>query len=72
MLDIIPVTEQEAVTLKDELYLSGDIIDRENLLHDLQLHLKKVSAINPSADFNRAPMTRIKDITMDLLTLYLG
>lgn len=58
--------------LKDELYLSGDIIDRENLLHDLQLHLKKVSAINPSADFNRAPMTRIKDITMDLLTLYLG
>lgn len=57
---------------RDELYLSGDIIDRENLTKDLQLHIRKVSAINPAADFNRAPMTAIKGITMDLLTLYLG
>jgi hypothetical protein len=57
---------------KDELYLSGDIIDREALMQQLQLHLRKTSVINPSADFNRAPMTNIKGITMDLLTLYLG
>lgn len=57
---------------RDELYLSGDIIDREVLMQQLQLHLRKTSVINPSADFNRAPMTNIKDITMDLLTLYLG
>ncbi len=57
---------------KDELYLSGDIIEREKLIPDLQLHLRKVSAINPAADFNRAPMTAIKGITLDLVTVYLG
>lgn len=57
---------------KDELYLSGDIEDRETLMHDLLLHVRKVTTINPAADFNRAPMTAIKGITMDLLTLYLG
>ncbi len=58
--------------LKDELYLSGDIKDREQLLPELQQHVKKVTVINPSADFNRAPMTAIKGITFDLLSLYLG
>ncbi len=58
--------------LKDELYLSGHIKDRDGLLPDLQQHVKKVTVINPSADFNRAPMTAIKGITFDLLTLYLG
>ncbi len=58
--------------LKDELYLSGDIPDRATLLSEVQLHVKKVATINPSADFNRAPMTAIKGITFDLLTLYLG
>lgn len=57
---------------KDELYLSGDIMDRQKLMADLQQHLRKVSAINPAADFNRAPMTAIKGITLDLVTLYLG
>lgn len=57
---------------KDELYLSGDIPEREKLMADLQQHLRKVSAINPAADFNRAPMTAIKGITLDLMTLYLG
>lgn len=57
---------------KDELYLSGDIIDRETLVQQLLAHLRKVTVINPSADFNRAPMTKIQGITMDLLTLYLG
>ncbi|MBM6993130.1 MAG: DUF3822 family protein [Prevotella sp.] len=57
---------------KDELYLSGDILEREKLLPDLQQHLRKVSAINPAADFNRAPMTAIKGITLDIVTMYLG
>ena len=57
---------------KDELYLSGDIIEREELIAELQAHLRKVMTINPAADFNRAPMTAIKGITFDLLTLYLG
>jgi hypothetical protein len=57
---------------KDELYLSGDIVERDMLMEQLLLHIRKASVINPSADFNRAPMTSIKGITMDLLTLYLG
>lgn len=57
---------------KDELYLSGDIIGRDTLVPELQLHIRKITTINPAADFNRAPMTNIKGITLDLLTLYLG
>lgn len=57
---------------KDELYLSGDIADRDKLMEGLLLHIRKTTAINPTADFNRAPMTSIKGITLDLLTLYLG
>lgn len=57
---------------RDELYLSGDIPDRDALLRDLLLHIRKATVINPAADFNRAPMTSIKGITLDLLTLYLG
>lgn len=58
--------------LKDELYLSGDITDRDTLIADLQQHVRKVTAINPAADFNRAPMTAIRGITFDLLALYLS
>lgn len=58
--------------LKDELYLSGDILNREELLPELQKNIKKVAVINPTADFNRAPMTAIKGITLDLLALYLS
>ena len=57
--------------LRDELYLSGAIPDRERLMAELQQHLRKATVINPSADFNRAPMTNIKGMTLDLITLYL-
>lgn len=57
---------------KDELYLSGDIAEQETLMQDLAQHIRKASLIKPSADFNRAPMTKVEGITMDLLTLYLG
>ena len=58
--------------LKDELYLSGAIVDHGQLTAALQQHVKKVSTINPGADFNRAPMTAIRGIPFDLLALYLG
>ena len=58
--------------IKDELYLSGAIVDHGQLTAALQQHVKKVSTINPGADFNRAPMTAIRGIPFDLLALYLG
>ncbi len=56
---------------KDELYLSGNIPDKEQLLQEVKAYVEKVSTVNAAADFNRAPMTAIKGITFDLLTLYL-
>lgn len=56
---------------KDELYLTGNIPDKELLTNELKAYVEKVTIINPAADFNRAPMTAIKGITFDLLTLYL-
>lgn len=56
---------------KDELYLSGDIPDREWLLEALHRYMRKAFAINPSADFNRAPITQVKGMPLDLMTLFL-
>lgn len=57
---------------KDELYLAGNLPDTSALVSGLKKYIEKVSVINPSADFNRAPMTHIKGITFDIITLYLG
>jgi hypothetical protein len=65
--------------LKDELHLVGDLLqndqavlqqDRDLLLGELKRFLQKVYVINPSADFNRAPITEIKNIPYDLQTLF--
>lgn len=56
---------------KDELYLSGNIYDRNELLTGLKQYIRTVVTVNPSADFNRAPMTRINGITFDIITLYM-
>lgn len=57
---------------KDELYLSGALEAHSGLADSLRLYVEKVSVINPSADFNRAPLTQVRGITFDLLALYLS
>lgn len=57
---------------KDELHLVGNIPDKDWLLYNSKLYIQKVLALNPSAEFNRAPITEIKGIPFDLLTLYLN
>ena len=52
----------------DELHLVGDI--SEELVTELRRYLKNVYVINPSADFNRAPATKIKGMPFDLITLF--
>lgn len=54
----------------DELHIVGDIPEREWLLTELRKYLQNAYVINPSADFNRAPVTEIKGMPYDLQTLF--
>ncbi len=57
---------------QDELHLVGSVPDREWLLYNAKLYVRRTLILNPSAEFNRSPITEIKDIPFDLLTLCLG
>lgn len=57
---------------QDELHLLGNIPDKDWLLYNIKLYIKKVLTLNPAAEFNRAPITEIKGIPFDLLTLYMN
>ena len=61
----------------DELHLVGDIFrggnaggEHDELLVELHKYLQKVYVINPSAEFNRAPVTEFKNMPFDLQALY--
>lgn len=54
----------------DEIYLLGDIIEREWLTEELKRYLKRAYVINPSSDFNRSPVTEIKGMPFDLMTYF--
>lgn len=57
---------------RDELFLVGDIPDKDNLLEALRLYVSVVIVMNPSALFNRAPLTQIPGVTFDLMATYLS
>lgn len=57
---------------QDELHLVGSIPDKDWLLYNSKLYIKKVFALNASAEFNRASITEIPGMPFDLLTLYLS
>ena len=54
----------------DELHLVGDLPDEEALLNEAHQFIKRVFYINPSGEFNRAPVTRIAGMPYDMMTLY--
>ena len=54
----------------DELHLVGDIPERDQLLEEAQKFVKRVFYINPSGEFNRAPVTQIKGMPYDMMTLF--
>ncbi len=56
---------------RDELHLLGDIPDRENLREELHAYVRNVFMLNPSAEFNRAPVTQVEGLPYDLITLYM-
>jgi hypothetical protein len=55
---------------KDELHIFGALPEKEALTENLKKYVRKVYPINPAAEFNRAPITQIKDLPFDLLTLF--
>ena len=57
---------------QDELNLIGAVPDKEWMLYNIKLYIRKAFHLNPGAEFNRAPITEIKGIPFDLLALYLS
>lgn len=53
----------------DELHIMGDVPDENTVLDELRKYLQKVYVVNPVADFNQHPVTSIKGVPYDLLTL---
>ena len=67
---------------RDELHLAGDILqpegqrvarssEHDELLKEAQKFVKRVFYINPSGEFNRAPVTQIKGMPYDMMTLFI-
>lgn len=57
---------------KDELHVVGDVPDKDWFMHNIKLYIQRAYLLNPAAEFNRAPLTEIKNIPFDLLALYLS
>lgn len=52
---------------KDELYFVGNIADSDALRTELKKYVVNAFRINPTAEFNRAPITQIPQATYDLM-----
>lgn len=57
--------------LNDELHLVGDIPDKDEMKTALLHYVKKTYIVNPVADFNRAPITQIRHLPYDMMTLFI-
>lgn len=57
---------------KDELYLVGEISDPEGVRAELRKYVQNVFQKNPSAEFNRAPVTQVQNITYDIVCHVMG
>lgn len=55
----------------DEMFLCGDIPDREWLLEAMRNYVQKVFVVNVAADFNRSPITRMPGMPLDMMLMYL-
>ncbi len=55
---------------RDELHLVGELPARDELMQELHTFIQNVYVVNPKAEFNRAPITEIKNLPYDLLTYF--
>ena len=58
--------------LEDELHLSGNIPGREEFIGNAGKYVKRVFTVNPSGEFNRAPVTQITGMPYDMMLVYLN
>ena len=58
--------------MRDELFLLGDIPEKDNLLKALRIYVQMVAVINAAASFNNVPLTQEKGITFDMITALLA
>lgn len=56
---------------RDELHLAGEVPDKDSLMQELRAFIQNVYVINPKAEFNRAPITEIKNLPYDLMTHFI-
>ncbi len=54
----------------DALYIAGDRNNKDEIKDAFKKYLKNVFCVNASADFNRAPATKVEGMEYDLMTLY--
>ena len=67
---ILYIWKQLALDSKrDELYLLGEYAEMESLRNELKQYVMCTYPINPSAEFNRAPVTRLSQATYDIVCL---
>ena len=55
----------------DEMYLVGTIPDKDWISEALHRYVRNMYVINPTAEFNRAPITQIKNLPFDLITYFM-
>ena len=55
-------------TEHDELHLVGDIPEQEGLIQELKRYIQKAYVVNPAADFQDSPVTKIAGMPYDLMT----
>lgn len=53
--------------LSDDLFFMGRIAQREQFTNEMKKYLRRVYYINPTADFNRAPVTNILNMPFDMM-----
>lgn len=56
---------------RDELHLTGQMSDKDHLLHELRQYIRQTFVIYPAAAFNRSEISKIEDIPFDMQTLLL-
>ena len=54
----------------DELFLTGDVLERDQMKQELEKYIKRVFLVNPVGEFNRAAVAQIPGIPYDLMALY--
>ena len=54
----------------DEIYLAGDIPEKDWMMEALHHYVQKVYALNAETEFNHAPFTNYKDMPFDLQAIF--